>query len=63
MLATLVRMPEIDGDFIELETIVDEDEVRDALADVGAVLRELAIEDGDLTTDTHTDAVAAGRNG
>jgi len=61
MLATLVQVPEIDGHFIELETIVAEDELRDALSDVRAVLGELGIEDADLTTEQYTDAVAASR--
>lgn len=61
MLATLVQVPEIDGHFIELETIVVDDELRDALADVRAVLAELGIGDDDLTTETYTDAVAASR--
>jgi adenylate cyclase class 2 len=61
MLATLVRVPEIDGDFIELETLVEPDQLPDALADVRAVLGELGIDVGDLTTDTYTDAVAASR--
>jgi adenylate cyclase class 2 len=61
MLATLVQVPEIDGHFIELETIVDGDQVHDALADIRAVLGEFGIEDADLTTDTYTDAVAASR--
>jgi adenylate cyclase class 2 len=59
MLATLVQVPEINGQFIELATIVDEDQLHDALADVRAVLGELGIEDGDLTTEQYTDAVAA----
>jgi adenylate cyclase class 2 len=62
MLATLVQVPEINGQFIELETIVDGDQLHDALADVRAVLGELGIEDGDLTTEQYTDAVAALRN-
>jgi adenylate cyclase class 2 len=63
MLATLVQVPEIDGHFIELETIVPEDQLHDALADVRAVLGELGIENGDLTTEQYTDAVAASRKG
>ena len=62
MLATLVRVPEVDGDWIELETIVDDDQLHDALADVRAVLAELGIHDDDLTTEQYTDAVAASRN-
>ncbi|MFG2722725.1 class IV adenylate cyclase [Streptomyces sp. NPDC048416] len=61
MVATLVRVPEIDGTFVELETIVDEADVAAALGDVRAVLRDLGIEEEDLTTELYTDAVRAGR--
>jgi adenylate cyclase class 2 len=62
MLATLVRVPEIDGHFLEVETLVDEDQVRAALDDVSAVLAELGIDEDDLTTELYTDAVAARRS-
>ncbi|MFJ8140668.1 class IV adenylate cyclase [Streptomyces sp. NPDC096013] len=61
LLATLVRVPEIDGTFLEVETIVDEDEVTAALDDIRAVLADLGIGPEDLTRDTYTDAVAAQR--
>lgn len=61
LVATLVRVPEIDGTFIEVETIVDEPQVSVALADVRAVLAGLGIAEGDLTLDTYTAAVAAAR--
>ncbi|WP_020117555.1 class IV adenylate cyclase [Streptomyces canus] len=61
MLATLVRVPEIDGTFLEVETLVDEDEVPAALEDIRAVLAELGIAPGDLTRETYTGAVAAQR--
>ncbi|MEV4453589.1 class IV adenylate cyclase [Streptomyces mirabilis] len=61
MLATLVRVPEIDGTFLEVETIVDEDDVTAALGDVRAVLSELGIGPEDLTRETYTGAVAAQR--
>ncbi|MFJ6662107.1 class IV adenylate cyclase [Streptomyces sp. NPDC091377] len=61
MLATLVRVPEIDGTFLELETLVDEEDVTDALADVRAVLAELGIGQDDVTRDTYTAAVIAQR--
>jgi adenylate cyclase class 2 len=57
----LVRVPEIDGTFVEVETIVDEDDVRVALEDVRAVLADLGIGEEDLTTELYTDAVAARR--
>lgn len=62
MLATLVRVPEIDGHFLEVETIVDEDQVTAALNDIRAVLAELGIAEDDLTTEQYTDAIAARRN-
>lgn len=59
--ATLVRVPEIDGTFLEVETIVDEDAVSAALDDIRAVLAELGIGSEDLTRELYTDAVAAQR--
>jgi adenylate cyclase class 2 len=47
---------------IEAETIVDEDDVHTALADVRQVLAELGIGEQDLTTELYTDAVVARRN-
>ncbi len=62
MLATLVRVPELDGTFLELETMVQDDaELPAALDDVRSVLRELGIDDKDLTNELYTDAVAARR--
>ncbi|MFE4824068.1 class IV adenylate cyclase [Streptomyces sp. NPDC056704] len=61
MLATLVRVREIDGTFLEVETIVDEDDVTAALDDIRAVLAELGIGPEDLTRELYTDAVAAQR--
>lgn len=63
MLATLVRVPEIDGTFIELETIADEKDLAAALDDVRSVLADLGISAGDLTTELYTDAVREGRQG
>ncbi|MFJ4907735.1 class IV adenylate cyclase [Streptomyces sp. NPDC093249] len=62
MLATLVRVPELDGTFLELETLVDDDQVHTALTDIRAVLDELGIEDTDLTRELYTDAVRARRD-
>jgi adenylate cyclase, class 2 len=62
LLATLVRVPELDGTFLEVETIVDEDQVAAALADIRAVLADLGIAAADLTRETYTGAVAAQRN-
>ncbi|WP_149831263.1 class IV adenylate cyclase [Streptomyces tailanensis] len=61
MLATLVRVPEIDGTFLEIETLVDEKDVRAALDDVRAVFAGLGIGPEDLTRDTYTGAVRAAR--
>ncbi|MGW1075773.1 class IV adenylate cyclase [Streptomyces sp. NPDC002537] len=62
MLATLVRVPEIAGTFLELETLVEHDaDVTEALDDVRAVLGELGIGPDDLTVELYTDAVAAMR--
>jgi adenylate cyclase, class 2 len=61
MIATLVRVPEIDGTFLEVETLVDEADVPGALDDIRAVLAELGIGTQDLTRETYTGAVAAQR--
>lgn len=61
MLATVVTVPEIEGTFIELETMADETDLDAALADVQAVLGELGITEDDLTADTYTDAVMRAR--
>jgi adenylate cyclase, class 2 len=62
MLATVVTVPEIDGTFIELETVVPESETSAALDDVRAVLGELGVADEDLTTEQYTDAVIRARD-
>jgi adenylate cyclase, class 2 len=61
MLATVVTVPEIDGTFVELETLTDEAGLADALGDVRAVLNELGIGEDDLTTERYTDAVMRAR--
>lgn len=63
LLATLVRVPELDGKtFIELETIAKTaDDLAAALAVVRTVLASLGIAEDDLTTEQYTDAVAASR--
>jgi adenylate cyclase class 2 len=61
MLATVVTVPEIDGTFIELETLADEAGLAAALADVRAVLGELGITENHLTTEQYTDAVMRAR--
>ncbi|MFD0686826.1 class IV adenylate cyclase [Actinomadura fibrosa] len=61
MLATIVTVPELDGTFVELETMAEEEDVDRALADVRAVLAELGIGEDDLTTEQYTDAVLKAR--
>lgn len=61
MLATLVRVSELDGTFLELETLVEEMDVSGALEDVREVLVELGIGADDLTREQYTVAVRARR--
>lgn len=62
LLATLVHVPELNGTFLEVETIVpNEAEVSAGLDAVRAVLDSLGLGDDDLTTEQYTDAVAAQR--
>lgn len=62
LIATVVTVPELAGQtFIELETVADPGDVDAALDLVRSVLRELGIEDSDLTTQAYTDAVATRR--
>ncbi|MBF9073691.1 class IV adenylate cyclase [Streptacidiphilus fuscans] len=61
MLATLVQVPELDGTFLELETLVEQEQLGPALDDVRAVLASFGIAEKDLTTELYTDAVAARR--
>ncbi|MFJ3854829.1 hypothetical protein ACIPRL_01280 [Streptomyces sp. NPDC090085] len=56
-------MPELDGTFLELETLVEEKDVPRALADIRETLAELGIGEADLTRQLYTDAVKARRNG
>lgn len=62
LLATLVRVPELDGTFLEVETLVQEEaEVVAALDDIRAVFADLGIAPEDLTRELYTEAVAAAR--
>ncbi|MGW6821398.1 CYTH domain-containing protein [Streptomyces sp. NPDC055005] len=61
MFATLARVPEIEGTFLELETLAGEDDVAAALDDAHAVLDELGITPEELTRELYTDAVLAQR--
>ncbi|MGH3534416.1 MAG: hypothetical protein ACRDQG_06830 [Pseudonocardiaceae bacterium] len=58
----MVTVPKLAGrTFIELETVTDPGAVDTALGVVRSTLRELGIEDSDLTTQVYTDAVATRR--
>ena len=62
VLATVVEVPELDGTFLEVETIVeDEATMAIALDDLRALLLDLDIEPGALTTELYTEAVGAAR--
>lgn len=62
LLATVVTVPELEGQtFIEVETMAEANEVDAALDVVRSVLRALGISQHDVTTQTYTDAVTAGR--
>ncbi|ABD94166.1 unknown [Streptomyces phage mu1/6] len=61
LLATLVRVPELDATFIEVETAAAEGDLPSALVVVRAALADLGITEDDLTTELYTDAVAAAR--
>jgi adenylate cyclase, class 2 len=61
MLATIVQVPELDGTFLEIETMTDEDGTKAALADVRAVMDQLGIREDDLTAEQYTDAVLKAR--
>ncbi len=63
MLATLVTVPELDGTFLEIETMADDpDQVPAALKAVRATMLDLGIVDEDFTTELYTDAVRQQRD-
>jgi adenylate cyclase, class 2 len=63
MLATLVTVPELDGTFLEVETMTpDGSNLSAALAAIRAVLGHLGITDSDLTTEQYTAAVMRHRS-
>ena len=62
-LATLVRVPEIEGTFLEVETMAAESDVDQALAAVRGLLNELGVSQAELTAELYTDAVRATRPG
>jgi adenylate cyclase class 2 len=62
LLATVVEVPELDGEtFVEVETLTADDDVDAALDVVRDVLDELGVTAKELTTATYTGAVAARR--
>ncbi|GGM44644.1 hypothetical protein GCM10012275_14620 [Longimycelium tulufanense] len=62
LLATLVRVPELEETFLEVETpVCEEHELAEALDVVRTVLAELGITDADVTTERYTDAVRTRR--
>jgi adenylate cyclase class 2 len=61
MLATVVQVPELDGTFIEVETMTGEDDTAAALADVRGLLDQVGITEDDLTSELYTDAVIKAR--
>src|SRR5215469_1409147 len=63
MLATLITVPELAGTYLEVETAAVPGDLGDALATVRAVLAELGVAEGELTTDTYTGAARAARLG
>jgi adenylate cyclase class 2 len=59
VLATLVRVPELAGTWLEVETLVEDQTALElALGVVHQVLGELGILEADLTTELYTDMVA-----
>ncbi|MFI5626048.1 class IV adenylate cyclase [Nocardioides sp. NPDC051685] len=61
VLATLVEVPEIDGTYLEVETLAPAHEVDAGLSTIRTILARLGIGEGDLTNETYTGAVAAAR--
>jgi adenylate cyclase class 2 len=62
MTATLVRVPELEDTFLEVETLVGEvEQVPGALEVVRHVLRDLGIPEQDQATELYTDMVARER--
>jgi adenylate cyclase class 2 len=58
VLATLVRVPELDETFLEVETLVDDDgDVDPSLRILRNLLAELEIDQDDITTVTYTSLV------
>jgi adenylate cyclase class 2 len=61
-LATVVTVPELEGTFIEVETLVEETNLSEGLSAVRGVLAELGIGEDAFTTEKYTEAVIAYRS-
>lgn len=61
LLASVVMVPELDGTFIEIETMTEPGDVDAALSDIRAVLLRLGVDGREFTTEEYTDAVLASR--
>jgi adenylate cyclase class 2 len=62
VLATVVAVPELDGTFIENETMAEESDTPAALDELRALLFDLAIPADALATELYTDTVARARS-
>lgn len=62
-LATVVRVPEIEGVFLEIETQAEENDLAPALAAVRSIMQDLGVDEDELTTELYTDAVRSARKG
>ncbi|MDT0326962.1 hypothetical protein [Nocardiopsis lambiniae] len=58
----MVTVPELEGTFIEVETLVEEADLSEGPAAVRGVLAELNISEDAFTTEQYTDAVIAHRS-
>lgn len=60
-LATVVRVPELDGTFLEVETTASPEGLAEALTAVRELVADLGVTDAEHTTDTYTGAVRGAR--
>jgi adenylate cyclase, class 2 len=61
MKATVATVPELAGTFLELETMTEAEDTREALTDIRAVMSNLGVAASDLTTEQYTEAVMRAR--
>jgi adenylate cyclase, class 2 len=57
VLSTVVTVPELDGTFLEVETMAGEGDVGSALETLRDLLAELGVPGGALTTELYAEAV------